>query len=142
MEKVNVNGTELEYEVTGSGEPVLLISPGPFADGFLPFLSEIALVKRYRLITYRQRQIAEGDQNPVTFAEHASDADELLSHLGIRHAHVVGHSTGAEIGLQLAADHPGAVHSLALLEPPLLAVPSAGAFLEKVSPLHGGLRLR
>ena len=27
METATVNGVELEYEVTGSGEPVLLISP-------------------------------------------------------------------------------------------------------------------
>ena len=39
MEKAKVNGVELEYEVTGSGEPVLLISTGPIADSFLPFVS-------------------------------------------------------------------------------------------------------
>jgi hypothetical protein len=27
--RVDVNGVELEYEVTGAGEPVLLVSPGP-----------------------------------------------------------------------------------------------------------------
>jgi pimeloyl-ACP methyl ester carboxylesterase len=134
MQKTKVNGVELEYEVKGTGEPVLLISNGPIRDTFLPFLSEDALVKCYRLITYRQRRMAEGAQNPVTFAEHASDADELLGHLGIRRAHVAGHSTGAEIALQLAVDHPDAVHTLALLEPPLLGVPSAGAFFEKVGP--------
>ena len=35
MEKTRVNGVELEFEVVGSGEPVLLISP-VIADGFLP----------------------------------------------------------------------------------------------------------
>ena len=35
MEIATVNGVELEYEVVGSGEPVLLISP-VLADGFLP----------------------------------------------------------------------------------------------------------
>ena len=49
MDKANVNGVELEYEVRGSGEPVLLISNGPIADTFLPLLSEKALVDRYRL---------------------------------------------------------------------------------------------
>ncbi len=35
MDDAQVNGVELEYEVVGSGEPVLLISP-VLADGFLP----------------------------------------------------------------------------------------------------------
>ena len=35
MKTAEVNDVELEYEVTGSGEPVLLISP-VLADGFVP----------------------------------------------------------------------------------------------------------
>jgi hypothetical protein len=38
MQRARVNGVELEYDVTGQGEPVLLISP-VMADGFLPLLS-------------------------------------------------------------------------------------------------------
>jgi pimeloyl-ACP methyl ester carboxylesterase len=136
MEKVNVNGVELEYEVKGSGEPVLLISTGPIADSFLPLLSEKALVERYRLITFRQRRLARSTNGPapVSFAEHAADAAELLGHLDVRRTHVAGHSTGADIALQLAVDRPEIVHTLALLEPPLVGVPSAGAFFEKVGP--------
>ena len=55
MDKAKANGVELEYEAKGSGEPVLLISTGPIADSFLPFLSQKALVERYRLISYHQR---------------------------------------------------------------------------------------
>ena len=39
MESATVNGAQLEYEVVGSGEPLLLVSP-VLADGFLPLLSE------------------------------------------------------------------------------------------------------
>lgn len=136
MEKANVNGVELEYSVAGSGEPVLLISTGPIADSFLPLLSEKALAGRYRLITYRQRRPdrSNDSQLPVSFAEHAADAAALLGHLGVRRTHVAGHSTGATIALQMAADRPDLVHTLALLEPPLLSVPSAGAFMEKAGP--------
>ena len=136
MDKAKINGVELEYEVKGSGEPVLLISTGPIADSFLPFLSEKALVERYRLIRYHQRGQAGSTHGPgpVSFAEHAADAAALLGHLGIRRAHVAGHSTGAVIALQLAVDRPEIVHTLALLEPPLMGVPSAGAFFEKAGP--------
>jgi pimeloyl-ACP methyl ester carboxylesterase len=136
MEKTTVNGVELEYEVTGRGEPVLLIGTGPIADSFLPFLSEKALAKRYRLIRYHQRGQVGSTHCPgqVSFAEHAADAAALLGHLGVRRAHVAGHSTGAIIALQLAVGRPDIVHTLALLEPPLTGAASAGAFFEKAGP--------
>ena len=136
MEKTKVNGVELEYEVKGRGEPVLLIGTGPIADSFLPFFSQKALVERYRLIRYHQRgQVGSTHSpGPVSFAEHAADAAALLGHLGIRRAHLAGHSSGANIALQLAVDRPGIVHTLALLEAPLTDAPSAGAFFAKAGP--------
>jgi pimeloyl-ACP methyl ester carboxylesterase len=136
MERAAVDGAELEYELTGAGEPVLLIPPGPVAGAFLPLLSERALIDRYCLIRYHRRGQA-GSTSPATavsFAEHASDAASLLDHLGIGRAHVAGHSTGGAIALQLAIDHPEVVETLVLLEPPLFAVPAAAAFLEKAGP--------
>ena len=114
MEKASVNGVELEYEVRGSGEPVLLISTGPIADSFRPVLSEKALVGRYRLISYRQRRAMPGAGCPVSFGEHAADAAGLLAQLGVHRAHLAGHSTGAAIALQMAVDFPDMVQSLAL----------------------------
>jgi pimeloyl-ACP methyl ester carboxylesterase len=58
-------------------------------------------------------------------AEQAADVAALLDHLGIPSAHVVGHSLGGTIALQLAFSRPALVHSLALLEPVLLAMPGA-----------------
>ena len=134
MESADINGVLLEYEVTGSGEPILLISTGPIADSFLPFFSEKALVESHRLIRYRQRLLDRSAERPVSFAEHAADAVALLAHLGIRRAHIAGHSTGAAIALQLAVDHPDVVHTLALLEPTLPAAPNSAAFFDKAGP--------
>jgi pimeloyl-ACP methyl ester carboxylesterase len=136
MEKAKLNGVEVEYEAKGSGEPVLLIGTGPIADSFLPFSSEKALANQCSLIRYHQRGQVGSTHSPapVSFAEHAADAAALLSHLDIRRAHVAGHSTGGSIALQLAVDFPELVHSLALLEPLLLGVPSAGGFFEKAGP--------
>jgi 3-oxoadipate enol-lactonase len=136
MHKATLDGIELQYDERGSGEPVLLIGPGPIADSFAPLLSERVLTNGYRLVRYRQQ-----GQNgrtplpaPVSFARHAADAAALLGSLGVRRAHIAGHSTGAAIAMQLAFDHPHLVHTLALLEPPLLGAPSAGAFFEKAQP--------
>src|SRR5688572_22449405 len=135
MKTADVNGVKLEFELKGSGEPVLLISP-VLADGFRPFLSEPALADRYQLILYHRRGWAGSTHSPgpVSIADHAADAAGLLAWLGIPRAHLAGHSSGAAIALQVALDHPACVHSLALLEPTLLTVPGAQRFFEKVGP--------
>src|SRR5215207_8684047 len=135
MESAKVNGVELEYEVVGSGEPVLLISP-VLADGFLPLLAEPALADRYQLIRYHKRGWVGSTHTlpPVGVATHAADAAGLLEHLGVRRAHVAGHSTGAVVAAQLALDTPEAVHSLILLEPMMLSVPSGEAVLRQIGP--------
>jgi pimeloyl-ACP methyl ester carboxylesterase len=135
MKTANVNGVELEYEVVGAGEPVLLISP-VLADGFLPLLAEPALTDRHELIWYHKRGWVGSTHTPppVTIADHADDAAALLQHLGVERAHIAGHSSGAAVAAQLALDHPEAVHTLTLLELSLLSVPSGAAFFDQVGP--------
>jgi hypothetical protein len=135
MDSATVNGVELEYEMIGSGEPVLLISP-VLADGFLPLLSEPALADRYQLIRYHKRGWAGSSPTPtpVSVADHAADAAALLDHLGLPCAHIAGHSTGANAAAQLALDHPDTVHTLTLLEPWLLSMPSGEAVLQQAGP--------
>ena len=131
MESVNVNGVELEYEVRGAGEPVLLIDM-LIADCFVPLLAEPALADRYQLIRYHKRGWVGSTHTPppVSIADHAADAAALLEQLGVRRAHIAGHSTGASIAAQLALDHPEKVHTLALLEPTLVSLPSRRCVLE------------
>lgn len=135
MKKAKVNGSELEYEVTGAGEPVLLISP-VLADGFVPLLSERELAGRYRLITYHKRGWvgSKPRTGAVSVADHAADAAALLRHLGVSRAHIAGHSSGAAVALQLALDEPALVHTIALLELSLFSVPSAARLMEKAGP--------
>jgi pimeloyl-ACP methyl ester carboxylesterase len=57
----------------------------------------------------------------VCVADHAADAAALLDSLGVPHAHIVGHSTGALIAAQLALDDPEAVHTLILREPTMVS---------------------
>ena len=135
MQTAHVNGVQLEYEVTGAGEPMLLVSP-VIADGFLPLVSEPALADRYRLIRYHKRGWVGSTHTPppVSIADHAADAAALLDHLGLRPVHVAGHSSGAAVAAQLALDHPVHVHTLMLLEPSLISVPSLEVFITQVEP--------
>ena len=141
METVNVNGVDLDYEVVGAGEPVLLISP-VLADGFVPLLAEPALADRYQLIRYHKRGWAGSTHTPapVSIADHAADAAALLAELHLPRAHVAGHSSGAAVAAQLALEHPETVHTLILLELSLFSVPTGAAFLEQAAPVFEAYR--
>jgi pimeloyl-ACP methyl ester carboxylesterase len=135
VDKAKVNNIEIEYEVSGTGEPVLLISP-VLADGFVPLIEEGSLAERYQLIRYHKRGWA-GSTHPdgaVSVEDHAADAAALLDHLGIPRAHVAGHSSGAAVAAQLALDDLDRVHTLTLLELSLLSVPAGQAFLDQAAP--------
>jgi pimeloyl-ACP methyl ester carboxylesterase len=71
---------------------------------------------------------------PFSIAQQAADCRALLRGLGIERAHVVGHSSGGVIALQLALDAPEVVHSLVLLEPALMDVPSGPVIMEALAP--------
>jgi pimeloyl-ACP methyl ester carboxylesterase len=141
MHLAALDGIELEYKIQGSGEPVVLIHPGHFADWFMPLLAEPALADRYRLLTYHRVGCAGSSpiHGAVSLAQQASHCRSLLRHIGIDRAHVVGHSSSANIALQFALDAPDVVHSLAVLEPALFSVPSAHTsrgFVERAVQLH------
>jgi pimeloyl-ACP methyl ester carboxylesterase len=123
MNTITINEKKLAYEVRGEGEPVLLMHCGFVADGFAPLLDTSSLPEQYRLINYHRLGYGQSDRatGPMTVARQAADARALLEQLGISRAHVVGHSYGGVVALQLALDAPGVVHSLALLEPSLPA---------------------
>lgn len=134
MCRAQTNGTELEYEVHGHGEPVLLIHGSILADAFDRLMEEPILAERFQLISYHRRGYAGSARpsGPVSLAMQAEDAVALLHHLGIDGAHIVGHSYGGAIAMQFALDTPEAVHSLALLEPAMMAVPSGTDFVTSV----------
>jgi pimeloyl-ACP methyl ester carboxylesterase len=122
MERTTVNGVELEYEVRGDGEPVILFHGGLLADENTTLVQEPALTDKYRVINYHRRGFA-GSEHPdgkAQISDQVADARALLAEFGIERTHVVGHSLGGVIGIQLALDAPEMVHSLALLEPALM----------------------
>jgi pimeloyl-ACP methyl ester carboxylesterase len=139
MEQLDVPGGALAYEMAGSGEPVLLIHGGVLADGFVPLTTEPALASNHRLVRYHRRGYGRSARAtpPFSIAQQAADAQALLRHLGIRRAHVAGHSYGGAIAMQLALDAPGMVGTLALLEPALVAlVSSAPEFMARIAELE------
>jgi pimeloyl-ACP methyl ester carboxylesterase len=131
-----VQGVQLEYEVSGTGDPVVFIHGAFIADSFRPLLAEPTLTDPYRLITYRRRGYGSTssalETMPITAEQQAADCAGLLRHLKIERANVVGHSFGGCVALQLAFDSAELVRSLALLEPALFVGASAPAYRESL----------
>jgi pimeloyl-ACP methyl ester carboxylesterase len=127
MNRADLDGIELEYEVRGDGEPVVLVHAGVFADWFNPLLEEPALTSRYRLVRYHRIGYAGSSrvEGPVSIAQQAAHLQSLMRYLGIERAHFVGHSSSGNIILQLALDASTMAQSLVVLEPALMMVPSA-----------------
>ena len=133
LERASVDGADLEYELRGTGEPVVLIHNGVGVDWYRQLARQPALAG-YRLLLYHRAGYAGGSRpsGAIDLAREAVHCRLLMRRLGIERAHVVGHSSSAMIALRLARDAPETVGSLALLEPALLAVPSPPQVREAV----------
>jgi pimeloyl-ACP methyl ester carboxylesterase len=122
MERLDLDGRTLAYDDRGAGEAVLLLHPAFVADGMRPLQDERALAEGRRLVRYHRRGYGESGPAapPTSVAEQAADALALLDHLGVDRAHLVGHSFGANVAIELALTAPERVRTLVLLEPLLL----------------------
>jgi len=109
-------GVDLYYESHGQGEPLVFIPSTAFsADVWKPFQVP-ALSKSLNLITHDPRGCGRSivRQEVYTIDQMANDVVALMDHLGIRSAHVLGHSMGGRIGLSMTLNFPGRVKSLIL----------------------------
>jgi aminoacrylate hydrolase len=114
MPRVEVAGGSLGYEIAGDGEALVLISG---LNGLGTFWrSQIeALSPRFKTITFDHRGVGDSTGAPPYSVEQwGEDVVALLDHLGIRAAHLVGHSTGGVIAQVVASDHPHRVTSVVL----------------------------
>jgi pimeloyl-ACP methyl ester carboxylesterase len=133
MDHLRLGQVELAYQVVGSGAPVVLIHAGALADFFAPLQTPPALADHHLVIRYHRIGYGASSRPPapVEITDQADHCRRLLAHLGIPAAHIVGHSSGGLIALQLARQAPQVVASLALLEP-ALTVPSSPILAQQV----------
>lgn len=54
MNRAAVDGVELEYEILGAGETVVLVHAGVLPHWFKPLLKQPVLTTRYRLVSYHR----------------------------------------------------------------------------------------
>src|SRR4029434_10952353 len=107
MPKVKVNGVELHYVESGSGDPLLMIMG--FGGDHQAWAFQVpALAEGYRVITFDNRGAGQSEGPDVAYstAMMADDAVGLLDVLRIERAHVLGVSMGGMIAQELALNHP------------------------------------
>ncbi|WP_219518468.1 alpha/beta fold hydrolase [Nonomuraea ceibae] len=115
-----VPGASLYYEMRGNGPTLLIAQSGEGDAGRSADLVD-QLADAYTVITYDRRGLSrstlDDPGNGVTMAEHADDVHRLLAALTDKPAAMLGCSLGAVIGLHLAVQHPGQLHTLIAHEP-------------------------
>ncbi len=110
----DVNGLHMYFEEYGDGSPLVLLHGGMLTidlnfTGLIP-----TLAGRHKVIGVEmQGHGRTADINrPITPSALAGDVVALLDHLGLARVHVLGHSMGAAVALQLAVNHPDRVRSI------------------------------
>lgn len=116
MPALYTRGARVSYSRTGAGEPVLLLQGvGAVGNVWRPQVD--SLERRYSVITIDNRGIGASVMTggALTIESMADDALAILDAEGIGRCHVVGHSMGGLIAMQIALASPRRVKSLSLL---------------------------
>ena len=123
MPLATINSVNLYYEITGRGEPMVLVH-GSWGDHHNWDSVVPALSQSFQVVTFDRRghSQSQSGSHQGSFAEDAEDLAELIERLDLAPAHVVGNSGGAAIALRLAAKRPELCRSLVVHEPPLIGL--------------------
>ncbi|MDT7547008.1 MAG: hypothetical protein QOE99_3118 [Actinomycetota bacterium] len=109
------DGTQLYWEESGAGSPLLLIQGlGWSAEMWYSLVPQ--LEQTHRVIRYDARGIGRSDvpAGPYSIELMADDAIAVLQAAGLDRAHVLGVSLGGIVAQEVALRHPDAVTSLIL----------------------------
>jgi pimeloyl-ACP methyl ester carboxylesterase len=127
------------YEVIGRGDPLLLVPGlGVTRNVWDPIVPELAAHLSLILVDNRGAGRSESRRQPESLRDYAADLIELMDHLQLDRAHVLGVSLGGVIARRLAADHPSRVDRLVLVS----CTDRASPYLQQIMGLLGGLARR
>jgi len=129
MPVVQANGIDINYEVQGDGEPIVLI-PYLAADQACYAFQVADYAKHYTCFSVDLRGAGLSGKPEGTYTTElmAADIATFMQEAGIDRAHIFGLSLGAAVGMWLAARHPDRVKSLSLHS----AWPATDPFLSAV----------
>jgi pimeloyl-ACP methyl ester carboxylesterase len=116
-----VNGTELYYEIRGSGDPVVLLEGAGLDCRMWDDQFEV-FARSYRVVRMDVRGSGKSADVSGPYQSH-EDLHGLLEALGIPRAHLVGLSLGGRIAIDFALTYPTMLNSLVLVGPGVSGFP-------------------
>jgi 3-oxoadipate enol-lactonase len=115
MQRARMNGVDLEYEVQGTGTPLVLIHG---AQGDRSMFAAIAplFAAHHQVLTFDQRGSGRSEKPDMDYsiAMLADDTATLMDHVGFSSAHIIGVSMGGMIAQEFALRHPHKTRALVL----------------------------
>ena len=119
VKTLRVNGYDLSYIERGSGVPVVLVH-GSLNDYRIWTAQMAPFAARYRVIAlslrhyYPERWNGQGDD--FSIEQHARDVVAFIRQLGAGKVHLIAHSRGGNVGLQVAKWNPELLRSVVLAD--------------------------
>jgi pimeloyl-ACP methyl ester carboxylesterase len=128
MERVELGGVQVAFEIHGSGDPAVLIQAPPFVTWYHPLVAHLTgrAALRYRRLSGVTGFGVEDD---------ARLCARLLTHVRFVRPHVVGHSYGGIVALEVARQRSVDMRSLALLEPAPAGLSAPATATAQMAPL-------
>jgi 3-oxoadipate enol-lactonase len=116
MPTIHINDISVYYELSGTGEPLVLIAGLGAAHSLFKLLIP-SLSHQFKILAFDNRGVGGTDKPdmPYSIEMMANDTATLMERLGIANAHILGVSMGGRIAMELALQHPDKVKSLILV---------------------------
>ncbi len=111
--RVKVNGMQMYYEVSGQGDPLVVLHGAymniPAMGAIIP---RLARTHRVYAVELQGHGRTTDIDRPITYPNLADDVAAFMDAVGLPKADVFGYSMGGQTGLQLAIRHPAKVNKL------------------------------
>jgi pimeloyl-ACP methyl ester carboxylesterase len=117
IKSIEVNGYDMAYQEMGSGFPLVLVH-GAMSDyrtwsGPLPVFA-----RKYRVIAVSLRHYFpekwNGAGDDFSIEQHIDDVPEFIKRMNLGKVHLLGHSRGGAVSLNVAKRHPELIKTLIL----------------------------
>jgi len=115
----SVNGLKMYYEITGTGQPLILLHGG-FGNTEMFMPAREALSKNYKVIAVDLQghgRTADIDR-PIVPDSMANDIAALINQLNLGKTNIAGYSLGGMVALRLAIQHPELLQNVVLISSP------------------------
>src|SRR5690242_15507538 len=113
---IKANGVDYYYEISGKGEPLLLLHGGlGSTDMFRPILPRLTDHRQVIAIDLQGHGRTELGTRKFDLVDMGDDVATVVDQLGYRQVDVLGYSFGGGVGFRFAAQHPEKVRRLVLV---------------------------